>query len=122
MSSRFVSAIMLGLMFATALPVCAAQVTIPIKASMNRPNGSGGWEPNRITVHQGDVVTLKITSADMGHQLEIAGLGVKSPIVNGGQTASVTFTASKAGSFPFTCTSVCGPLHAQMKGTLVVQP
>lgn len=80
-----------------------------------------GFAPSTIIVTQGDRVTLDIRNleagGDDGHTLTIPGYGINvslPPL----STKTVSFTASKAGVFPFYC-----EFHKPwMSGKLVVLP
>ncbi len=85
------------------------------------------FSPSQITVNQGDVVTINVSvpandTGNGGH-----GILMDTYIENGvdvarGQTRSVTFTATTAGTFGFVCTnSNCGSGHSNMVGTLIVR-
>jgi len=61
------------------------------------------WQPTSITVKKGDKVTLRLINKHADeHGDEIAAFGVKE-VVAGDKTASVSFTADKAGVFPIKC-------------------
>ncbi|HYS18273.1 MAG TPA: cupredoxin domain-containing protein [Candidatus Binatia bacterium] len=61
------------------------------------------WEPTSITAKKGDRVTLRLINKHADeHGYEIAAFGVKE-VVAGDKTATVTFTADKAGVFPIKC-------------------
>jgi len=74
------------------------------------------WEPTSIAAKKGDRVTLRLINKHADeHGYEIAAFGVKE-VVAGDKTASVSFTADKAGVFPIKC-----HLHpAHVVGQLVV--
>jgi plastocyanin len=65
--------------------------------------GSYYFEPNEINVKVGDTVRIEMTSVDMMHDLVIDDLGVRMPITQMGQTASIEFTAEEAGEYQFYC-------------------
>lgn len=77
--------------------------------------------PNRIIVHQGQVVELAVTSPDVEHGLYIKGYGIRKP-VQPGEPTIIKFRASKAGTFLMRCDILCGRGHKKMKGELVVLP
>lgn len=79
------------------------------------------WEfiPSTITVQKGDRVKLEITSVDVEHGIAIPEFGVSTELYPG-KTATVEFTADKAGTFSFFCNVYCGSGHRDMKGTLRV--
>jgi cytochrome c oxidase subunit II len=78
------------------------------------------FDPNVITVKKGDHVRLLITAADHDHGFKLAAFDIDQ-VIEKGQTATIEFTASKAGTFPFQCSHFCGMGHGKMKGKLVVQ-
>ncbi len=78
------------------------------------------FEPAVITVKKGQAVRLLITSLDRTHGIEIKGFGINQEIPKN-QTATVEFTADKAGAFPFKCSVRCGLGHGRMKGELIVE-
>lgn len=80
------------------------------------------FEPATISVAQGDIVRLRLRSADRSHAFAIKAFRVKALIPNGGETVTVEFVADQAGTFAFTCSEYCGTGHSRMKGKLVVMP
>lgn len=75
--------------------------------------------PAELTVNPGDKVTIELTAADVVHGLSIDGYNLETT-ADPGQTARLTFTADKEGSFRFRCTVTCGNLHPFMIGKLHV--
>jgi len=104
----------------------AAQVNIQIIG-----DGTDYYSPANFTVKQGQVVTLFVYNTDDNtHGLAIPAFGVDTGIIKHGITAQVTFTASKAGTFPIDeppgyCTggngNVCNSSQ-DLKGNLTVTP
>jgi len=90
-------------------------VTIPIQAE------SFAFSPGVIHVNQGDQVVIELTSLDVVHGLYLDGYGL-STTSDPGQTASLSFTADKAGTYRFRCSVTCGALHPFMIGKLRVGP
>lgn len=82
--------------------------------------GNYYFVPNKITVNQGDKVTFILTNAGGTHDLLIDELGVKTPIIKTGESATVTFTADKKGTFEYYC-SLPGHREKGMVGTLTVE-
>jgi len=80
------------------------------------------WEfvPAVVTVNQGDLVRLTVTSTDVAHGIAISAFGVNKKF-DAGETVTVEFTADKAGTFPIVCNVFCGSGHGSMKGSLIVQ-
>jgi nitrosocyanin len=74
------------------------------------------WEPTSVVAKKGDRVTLRLVNKHADeHGYEIAVFGVKE-VVPGDKTATVSFTADRAGVFPIKC-----HLHpAHVVGQLVV--
>jgi len=81
---------------------------------------SYGYDPSTITVNKGDTVQINLISDDIGHNICVDGYGVCSDVVSSGGSATLSFTADKAGTFSFYC-SVDGHSGLGMQGNLVVQ-
>ncbi len=82
--------------------------------------GNFYFVPNKITVNKGDKVTFVTTNAGGMHDLVIDALNVKTAVIKTGETATVSFTADKAGTFEYYC-DIPGHKAKGMVGTLVVQ-
>ena len=78
------------------------------------------FEPNQVTINEGEKVKLIITSTDVTHGFALPDYDINVPLPAGKQTA-IEFTADKQGSFTFFCSIYCGSGHSSMKGTLVVK-
>ncbi len=78
------------------------------------------FSPNQISVNKGDTVKITFIDDDGYHNLIIEGLNVKTQTIPSGKTDSVTFVASKTGSFNFYC-SVGNHRAEGMTGVLVVK-
>lgn len=79
------------------------------------------FEPNTITVKEGDRVKLNIRSLDVDHGISIPQFNVNNKNLKPGATTVVEFTADKKGTFSFSCNVFCGSGHEGMKGTLIVE-
>jgi heme/copper-type cytochrome/quinol oxidase subunit 2 len=79
------------------------------------------YAPAVLEVNPGDTLTIELVSKDVVHGLYVDGYGV-SVTADPGQTARLTFTADKSGSFRFRCNVTCGALHPFMIGKLQVGP
>ena len=78
------------------------------------------FSPGTLHVRKGDQVKLVMAAADHDHGFKLDDFNINQKIPNG-TTVVVQFTANKAGTFQFRCSSVCGLGHRSMKGTLVVE-
>lgn len=104
--------------FLAPLPVRAApsvQRTFRVEASQF------AYAPAVLEMNPGDTVTIELVSKDVVHGFYLDGYGV-SVTADPGQTASLTFTADKDGSFRFRCNVTCGALHPFMIGKIQVGP
>ena len=78
------------------------------------------FTPGTLRVRKGEQVKLVMTAADHDHGFKLDDFNVNQKIPKG-TTVVVEFTADKAGTFDFRCSTVCGLGHRGMKGTLVVE-
>jgi cytochrome c oxidase subunit II len=76
--------------------------------------------PGRIAVPQGAHVELVVSTADVEHGFNVAGLGINEP-VQPGKPASVRFLAQTPGVYPMRCSIACGRGHDQMTGAIVIE-
>jgi len=81
--------------------------------------GQFAYSPSELRVNPGDNVTIQLVSTDVVHGLYVDGYDV-SIEADPGQTATLTFTANKPGSFRFRCNVTCGAMHPFMIGKLTV--
>ena len=77
------------------------------------------YSPSELSVNSGDRVTIQLVSADVVHGLYIDGYNISFQ-ADPGQTATLTFTADKPGSFRIRCNVTCGAMHPFMIGKLNV--
>ncbi len=78
------------------------------------------YRPNQLTARTGQAVTLSFRNTGTQlHDLNVDELDVHSPVVNPNQSATFTFTPSRAGTFQFYCNQP-GHREAGMVGTLTV--
>jgi heme/copper-type cytochrome/quinol oxidase subunit 2 len=78
------------------------------------------FTPNPIHVKKGERVKVVITATDHDHGFELDAFKIDQKIKKG-TSSSFEFTADRAGTFPFHCSTFCGFGHPKMKGTLVVE-
>ncbi|MBI5953645.1 MAG: cupredoxin domain-containing protein [Chloroflexi bacterium] len=77
------------------------------------------YSPSELKVNAGDTVTIHLVSNDVVHGLYVDGYDI-SVEADPGQSAALTFTADKPGSFRFRCNLTCGAMHPFMIGKLTV--
>lgn len=92
----------------------------PVTKTFNITAKQWAFEPSRIVVNEGDTVVLKITSVDVDHGFGLSAFGVSVKLAPN-TTETVSFVASKKGTYTFFCNVFCGSGHGSMKGTLVVE-
>ena len=78
------------------------------------------FSPTVIKVKKGDLVVLKLKTADVAHSYSITEFGINADI-KPGETTTVEFTADKTGTFISACKIYCGVGHVGMTGTLMVE-
>ena len=78
------------------------------------------FNPDTITVNEGDTVVLNIESIDVTHGFAISAFGINERL-SPGNNVRVEFVADRKGSFSFFCTVQCGSGHTRMRGTLIVE-
>ena len=84
------------------------------------------FTPSEITVDQGTVIELRISSDDTAHGFKVIGpkgtsdINVEVP-KRGRGDVKVTFDASEPGTYVFECSHVCGAGHGFMRGTIRVK-
>jgi heme/copper-type cytochrome/quinol oxidase subunit 2 len=66
-----------------------------------------------LEVKKDDVVVLKLMSSDVVHGFSLG--------IQPGKAVFVSFKADKVGTFTFSCNAICGDIHQNMQGTLVVK-
>jgi cytochrome c oxidase subunit II len=77
------------------------------------------YDPNTITVKEGEPVELVLKSLDVPHGLKFRELGVEVK-AGKGKTGEVEFTPEKTGDFVGHCSVFCGRGHGSMELTLHV--
>jgi nitrous-oxide reductase len=82
------------------------------------------FTPDIIKAKVGDKVIVHLTNAestaDATHGFAIPGRNVMVSL-DPGETTTVEFMATKAGSYSFYCTEFCSALHLEMQGWLIVE-
>ena len=77
------------------------------------------FSPSELMVNAGDTVTIELVSTDVVHGLYLDGYGL-SVEADPGQTATLTFLASRPGTFRFRCHVTCGAMHPFMIGKFTI--
>lgn len=103
-------------------------MTITGRGGIGGPASSHLFDPQMMVVRKGDTVRMRVMNQSFwSHGIEIAGLGVRTKPLAGGEADEVTFTADRAGIFEYRCfipydpkAGACSPDHATMIGHLVV--
>lgn len=84
------------------------------------------FTPSEISLEQGTVVEMRITSEDTTHGFKVigpngpTGINVEVPKRGRGEVR-VTFEATERGTYVFECSHVCGAGHGFMRGTIRVR-
>jgi cytochrome c oxidase subunit II len=78
------------------------------------------FSPGSLRVRKGEQVKLVMFAEDHDHGFKLDEFNINQKVPKG-TTVVVEFTADKAGTFQFHCSTVCGFGHRGMKGTLVVE-
>ena len=82
------------------------------------------FTPSDITVDEGSVVELRLTSDDTDHGFRVHGLGDPNVLIpkRGRGDVRVTIDTKEPGEYPFECSHVCGAGHGFMRGVIRVKP
>ena len=117
------SHLLLLLLAMAGLVVAFAPLSVPVVAPQERTfridAQQFAYSPSELAANPGDTVTIELVSTDVVHGLYIDGYDL-SVEADPGQTATLTFTAEKSGSFRFRCNITCGAMHPFMIGKLTV--
>ncbi|MBI5875326.1 MAG: cupredoxin domain-containing protein [Deltaproteobacteria bacterium] len=97
------------MMFAASLLLpgiaVSQDVSFEVKAYKDR------WEPSSITIKKGQKVSIKFTSLDVDHSVELDEFGLKEVKIPEKDSVTLEFTADKTGTFSFPCVKYCGWRH-----------
>lgn len=93
----------------------------PAEGAITVEGSEYAFEPHRILVQTGQEVTITFRNVGtIAHNFVIGGLGVRTPTIQPGRSATVTFTPEDADVYGFWC-AVPGHQDAGMQGRLVVE-
>jgi cytochrome c oxidase subunit 2 len=80
------------------------------------------FAPNKIELVLNTPVRFKITAADNEHGFEIEGaVETTKTKIPKGETKTVEYKPTKAGTFKFKCNHFCGMGHSKMNGEITVK-
>jgi heme/copper-type cytochrome/quinol oxidase subunit 2 len=119
MRSRFILLLLLMAGLAAAFAPLPGPPITPQERTFQIDAGQFAYSPSEIQVNPGDTVTFQLISTDVVHGLYMDGYDI-SVEADPGQSAILTFTADKPGSFRFRCNVTCGAMHPFMIGRLTV--
>src|SRR5262245_6131429 len=116
------------------LPLIALIVAVSASAGHSQPAAQPrvvdivaerfAFTPSEITVDEGTVLELRITSDDTDHGFRVHGMGdINVSIPKRGRgDVRVTLEATQPGRYEFDCSHVCGAGHGFMRGVIRVRP
>jgi plastocyanin/mono/diheme cytochrome c family protein len=81
---------------------------------------TGGFQPDRLEVNQGERVRLRFRVPDVTHGVAISGMGLDLVQIDPGQVKEVEVVFDAPGVFTFYCNTWCSPNHWRMRGTITV--
>ncbi len=111
--------IVLAALLVAFAPLPRTDISQPSARTIRVEASQFSYSPSTISVHQGDTVTIELTSQDVVHGFYVDGYGV-SVQVDPGQVRTLTFVANRPGSFRIRCNVTCGAMHPFMIGKLNV--
>ncbi len=79
----------------------------------------GDITSGELHVPNGRPVELRMKANDVIHAFWVPQFRIKQDVIPG-QPTVLTFTPTKAGSYPIVCAELCGPYHGGMRSTVVV--
>ena len=79
----------------------------------------GDITSGELHVPNGQPVELRMKANDVIHAFWVPQFRLKQDVIPG-QPTVLTFTPTKAGSYPIICAELCGPYHGGMRSTVVV--
>ena len=79
----------------------------------------GDITSGELHVPNGRPVELRMKANDVIHAFWVPQFRLKQDVIPG-QPTVLTFTPTKAGSYPIVCAELCGPYHGGMRSTVVV--
>lgn len=80
------------------------------------------YDPDTITLKQGEPVVLVLHSIDVPHGLKIDAFNIKSDDIRNGKPTEIQFTPQQPGHYVGQCARFCGKGHGSMKLQIDVVP
>ncbi len=117
LTSRWAAVALVALLI-LFFPVPMATST-PVERTFRIQASQFAYSPAVLSVNHGDRVIIELLATDVVHGLAIDGYNVETTS-DPGQTARVSFTADRQGTFRFRCSVTCGNMHPFMIGKLQV--
>ena len=75
-----------------------------------------------IEVKKGDTVVFRLASSDVVHGFSLKDFGIYlKDGIQPGKVIHVSFMADRAGTYTFSCNAICGDMHQNMRGILIVK-
>jgi heme/copper-type cytochrome/quinol oxidase subunit 2 len=109
-----------------------ATASIPVQSAPAAPNVSeqlgifnmtvsaSGFSPVTLTVHQGDLVQIRVTAVGADYDIVIPYMGLSATVAKG-ETKQISFGATSSGTFGFSCDKKC-PAGGKISGEIIVLP
>ncbi len=109
-----------------------ATASIPTQSAPAAPNvteqlgifnmtvSASGFSPATLTVHQGNLVQIRITAVGADYDIVIPYMGISATIAKG-ETKQISFGATSPGTFGFSCDKQC-PAGGKITGEIIVMP
>jgi len=104
------------ILLCTLVAGCAKKPAERINITMKKYE----FVPSEVHVKRGQPVLFVVTSADTQHGFHVGEFGINEPVKKG-QTAEVEFESDRAGTYSMQCSIVCGAMHDDMVGKIVVE-
>lgn len=116
---KYSLAAIIGVLLIAILPLSGLDNHTPAEHVITIEAERFAFSPGVIRVNEGDKVLIRLVSKDVVHGLDLEGYDLRLT-ADPGQTAELSFTANKSGSFRYRCSETCGAMHPFMVGKLRV--
>jgi cytochrome c oxidase subunit 2 len=108
------------LLFISLVAITAGCAKKPPAQRINITMKKYEFVPPEVHVKRGQRVLFVVSSADTQHGFHVDAFGINEPVKKG-QTAEVEFESDLAGTYPMNCSIICGAMHDDMVGKIVVE-